>query len=237
MALQNRFIEYSDGDQLYEAYVCWDDSRAPGPGILVLPTWMGRDNFTHEKADKLAALGNVGVAVDIYGKGRGPASLDEAPEWMMPLKQDRATLQVRLHAAVDALAALPEVADGQIAAMGFCFGGLCALDLARTRPGLKAAASFHGLLGRPENLPMAEIKAKVLIMHGWDDPMAQAEAVLAVAKELTEAGADWQIHAYGHTVHAFTNPKAATEATHYKESADRRSWQALENFLAETFDS
>lgn len=235
MALQNRFIEFTDGEQLYEAYVSWDNSRSPSPGVLVLPTWMGRDDFTQEKADKLAALGYVGVAIDIYGKDRGPESLDEAPDWMMPLKKDRDALKLRLHAALDALAALPEVADGQVAAMGFCFGGLCALDLARTRPDLKAAASFHGLLDRPENWPMAPIKSKVLIMHGWEDPMAQPESVLAVTAEMTEAGADWQLHAYGHTVHAFTNPNAATEATHYKESADRRSWQALSNFLAETF--
>lgn len=235
MALQNRLIEYTDGEQLYEAYVSWDDRQTPAPGVLVLPTWMGRDSFTHEKADKLAALGYVGVAVDIYGRGRGPASLDEAPGWMMPLKKDRNALQQRLHAALDALAALPEVDDGQIGAMGFCFGGLCALDLARTRPDLKAAASFHGLLDRPANLPMQPVHAKVLIMHGWDDPMATPEAVLAAAAEMTEAGADWQLHAYGHTVHAFTNPKAASEATRFKASADRRSWQALQNFLAEAF--
>lgn len=235
MALQNRLIEFTDGEQLYEAYVSWDADKLPAPGVLVLPTWMGREAFTQEKADKLAALGYVGVAIDIYGKGRGPESLAEAPDWMMPLKKDRNALQLRLHAALDALAALPEVADGQLAAMGFCFGGLCALDLARSRQDLKAAASFHGLLDRPENWPMQDIAAKVLIMHGWEDPMAQPESVLAVTKELTELGADWQLHAYGHTVHAFTNPRAATEATHYKESADRRSWQALTNFLDETF--
>jgi dienelactone hydrolase len=125
-----------------------------------------------------------------------------------------------------------------VAAIGFCFGGQCVLDLARTGLDIAGVASFHGLFD-PPGLPANPIKAKVVAYHGWDDPMVPPEAVVAFAKELTEAGADWQLHAYGHVGHGFTNPNATKEigipGVEYDEGAARRSWQALEDFLAELF--
>jgi dienelactone hydrolase len=139
---------------------------------------------------------------------------------------------------------LVEVAKAQdgtdaarIAAIGYCFGGLCVLDLARSGADIAGVASFHGLFDAPD-LPAQPIKAKVLALHGWNDPMVPPEAVVALAKELTDAGADWQIHGYGHVGHAFTNPGAAALGipnVDYSPTASRRSWAALADYLDELF--
>jgi len=153
---------------------------------------------------------------------------------MTPFMKDRALLRRRLAAGLTAVQGLPIVDAKRVAIMGFCFGGLCALDLARSDADIRGAVSFHGML-KPSGLTEPKVRAKVLMLHGYDDPLAPPEDVLAVAKEFTAAGADWQLHAYGQTVHAFTNPAANNRAggMQYDEAADRRSWHALEEFLAE----
>jgi dienelactone hydrolase len=112
---------------------------------------------------------------------------------------------------------------------------MCALDLARSGADVRGVISFHGLLTPPDNLDGQSISSKVLVLHGYDDPMARPEAMTALAEELSAAGADWQIHAYGNTVHAFTNPMAQDAAfgTVYSATADHRSWRAAREFLAE----
>jgi dienelactone hydrolase len=154
---------------------------------------------------------------------------------MMGLIHDRPGLQVRLLKALEVMRALPEVDSGNVAAIGYCFGGLCALDLARTGAEVKGAASFHGLLTAPRNLEGTAIGARVIVFHGWADPMVPPAQVVALGEELTQAGADWQIHGYGGVMHGFTNPTAANPdgGLQYDEAADRRSWAALEGFLAE----
>jgi dienelactone hydrolase len=121
--------------------------------------------------------------------------------------------------------------------MGYCFGGLCVLDLARSGADVLGVASFHGLFHKPGNTEGNKISAKVLVLHGWDDPMAKPAQVIELAEELTKSGADWQIHGYGNTLHAFTNPAANDPAhgTVYNADADRRSWQSLQLFLADIF--
>ncbi|HCO58992.1 MAG TPA: carboxymethylenebutenolidase, partial [Porticoccaceae bacterium] len=130
-----------------------------------------------------------------------------------------------------------EVDASNIAVMGYCFGGLCALDLARTGADIKGAVSFHGLFDAPDNIPTPDIKASVLCLDGHDDPMTPNEKVVALQRELTEAGVDWQLHTYGNTLHGFTNPEANMPemGIKYNAVADRRSWQTLENFLADLF--
>ena len=144
---------------------------------------------------------------------------------------------MRMQAALYAVKLMPWVDDSKIAAMGFCFGGLCSLDLARTGADLKGVVSFHGLLGAPGNTQGNAIKAKILAFHGHDDPMVPVEQVIAFEQEMTEAGADWQLHTFGNTMHAFTNPVANNPdfGTVYQPDADRRSWLAMENFLTEIF--
>jgi dienelactone hydrolase len=227
-----------DGDVVLEAFFAFDDSLSGRrPAVLINHTWVGRDDFVAEKAKKLAALGYVGFAVDMYGKGVLGSDREENMRLMQPFMADRAMLQQRMKAALAAVKLMPWVDDSKIASIGFCFGGLCSLDLARTGVDIKGAVSFHGLLAAPENTQGNTIKAKVLVLHGHDDPMNPAEQVLAFEQEMTEAGADWQLHTYGHTMHAFTNPLANDPAfgTVYQPSADQRSWIAMQNFLAEIF--
>jgi dienelactone hydrolase len=175
--------------------------------------------------------------MDVYGKGILGNSKEENAALMTPLAQNRPLLQARLRAALEALLAQPEVDRQRVAAIGFCFGGLSVLDMARAGMPLKGVVSFHGLFTPPGNTAGLKIQAKVLALHGWDDPMARPQAVIDFAREMTEAGADWQLHAYGHTMHAFTNPQANDPSfgTVYQPVADARSWQAMQNFLAELF--
>jgi dienelactone hydrolase len=151
--------------------------------------------------------------------------------------EDRAKLQQRMKAALNTVKLLPWVDENKIAAIGFCFGGLCALDLARTGVDIKGVVSFHGLLGTPDNTKGNKIKAKILALHGRDDPMGLPEQVLAFQEEMTQADADWQFVSFGHTVHAFTNPVANNPdfGTVYQADADRRSWLAMQNFFTEIF--
>lgn len=238
MAILTRQVEYKDGDILLEAYVAWDDSSSDArPGVLISHAWAGRGEFEESKAEHLAELGYVGFALDLYGKGVKGEDPEQNRALMQPLLDDRAMLQRRMHLALEHIRKQKEVDGERVAAMGFCFGGLCVLDLARTGADILGAASFHGLFSSPGNTADNKISAKVLVMHGWDDPMATPDQVVALTEELSAMQADWQIHAYGNTLHAFTNPAAdnADMGTVYDADADRRSWQNLQLFLAEIF--
>ncbi|MDP3589985.1 MAG: dienelactone hydrolase family protein [Methylobacter sp.] len=238
MAIVTNTVVYLDGDVVLEAFFAFDDALAGRrPAVLINHTWAGRDGFVAEKAKKLAALGYVGFAVDMYGKGILGTNPEENMKLMQPFMTDRAKLQQRMKAALAAVKLMPWVADSKIAAIGFCFGGLCSLDLARTGVDIKGVVSFHGLLVPPGNTQGNAIKAKILALHGNDDPLVPAEQVLAFEQEMTEAGADWQLHTFGNTVHGFTNPLANDPVfgTVYQPDADRRSWIAMQNFLTEIF--
>jgi dienelactone hydrolase len=233
--MREQSIEYRDGETLLEGFLCYDESQpGPRPAVLINHAWSGRDDFVERKARRLAWQGYACFALDNFGKGKRGTTPQECSALMTPLMDDRAKLLARLQAGLATARAMPIVDSRRIAVMGFCFGGLCALDLARADAEIRGAVSVHGLL-KPSGLTEPKIRAKVLILHGYDDPLAPPDEVLAIARELTSAGADWQIHAYGQTVHAFTNPAAQNRAggMQYDEAADRRSWHALEEFLAE----
>ncbi|MCQ8102782.1 dienelactone hydrolase family protein [Methylomonas sp. SURF-2] len=238
MAIVSNTVNYLDQDTLLEGLFAYDDAiEGARPTVLIHHAWAGRDAFVADKAEKLAALGYLAFATDMYGKGVVGRSREENGRLMQPFMQDRAKLQRRLHAALATAKLLPWADNARVAAIGFCFGGLCALDLARTGVDILGVVAFHGLLTPPENIPDPQIKAKVLVLHGHDDPMAPPEQVLALQAELTKAGADWQMHVYGGTMHAFTNPVANDRdfGTVYQASADQRSWRAMQNFFAEIF--
>jgi dienelactone hydrolase len=227
-----------DDNVLLEAFFAFDDSLSGRrPAVLINHTWAGRDDFVAEKAKKIAASGYVGFAVDMYGKGVLGSGTEENAKLMQPFMDNRQMLQKRMNAALYAVKLMPWVDDSKIAAIGFCFGGLCSLDLARTGADLKGVVSFHGLLSASGNTQNNAFKAKILALHGHDDPMVPVEQVIAFEQEMTKAGADWQLHTFGHTMHAFTNPVANNPdfGTVYRPDADRRSWLAMENFLAEIF--
>jgi dienelactone hydrolase len=238
MAIQTRLVEYQHDNITLEGFLAWDDSLAgPRPAVAISHAWGGRTAFEEGKAVALAQQGYVGCAIDMYGKGVRGSSPEENSALMTPLLKDRALLQQRIGRAVAVLGQQAEVDPAKVAAIGFCFGGLCVLDLARTGSDVKGVASFHGLFEAPGNTGGNRITARVLCLHGYDDPMVQPPAMLALASELTAAGADWQIHAYGNTVHSFTNPEANDPGmgAAYNAAADRRSWAALQDFLQEVF--
>jgi dienelactone hydrolase len=238
MPIQTRLIEYQHDKLTLEGFLAWDDSLAgPRPAVAVSHAWGGRTEFEEAKAIALAEQGYVGFAIDMYGKGVRGNSTEENSALMTPLLQDRQRLQQRILRAVTVLREQRQVDPLKVAAIGFCFGGLCVLDLARTGSDVAGVASFHGLFMAPGNTAGNKITARVLCLHGYDDPMVQPPAMLELASELTASGADWQIHAYGNTVHAFTNPQANDPALGaiYSAAADRRSWASLQNFLQELF--
>ncbi len=234
MKIETRTLEYHDGDSLLEGVVAWDsDAGAPLPAVMVAHAWGGQGDFEAGKARALAELGYVGFALDMYGKGRRGAGPDENAALMQPFVENRQLLQARIGAALAACRALPQVDAARVAAIGFCFGGMCVLDLARTGADVRAVVSFHGLLGSPANTRGGQIAAKVLVLHGHDDPMVPVEQVVALQTELSEARAHWQVHVYGRTMHAFTNPAAADPefGTVYSADADRSSWRTMRDFL------
>ena len=231
------FADYRDGDAVCEAYVALPAGAAPRPAVLVAHQWAGQGEAERSAADRLAGLGYVGMALDVYGKGvRGEPGGDHS-HLMGPFLQDRARLRQRLLAAVEAARGQAGVDPDRIAVIGYCFGGLCALDLARANaPGLKGAVSLHGLFAPPKLGAQDPIDASLLVLHGWDDPMVPPADVLALSEELTAASADWQLHAYGHAKHGFTNPAAnmPERGLAYDARAARRAWASVESFLAET---
>jgi dienelactone hydrolase len=233
----NERVEYWDGEVLCEGHVAVDPlSHARRPVVLIAHAWDGPNEQVLAKASDLARLGYLGFALDVYGKGiRGGAS-DDNTELMAPYIGDRALLRRRLLAALTAAKRHPLADRSRIAIIGYCFGGLCALDLARAAPPeLQAAVSVHGSLNAPESSHTQQITAKILVIHGWKDPLVPQEDVLSLTRELSEAGSDWQMILYGQAAHAFTNPAANNHCggIYYDETANRRSWSATCSFLEE----
>ena len=241
MAFTGSPIDYTDGTDAFEGYIALPaGAKAPLPCVLLAPDWAGVHDGMRAIADRVAALGYVCLALDFYGKGKRGDPMGDNSALMGPVAGNRPMLRRRLLAALAAAQAHAAVDARKLAIMGYCFGGLCALDLARAAPaGLLAAASFHGILKAPGIAPQAPITAKVLVMHGWSDPLAPPSDVEAFAAEFTAAAADWQLHAYGHALHAFTveGRNAPAMGMAYNEPAARRSWASLKAFLAEVFSA
>ena len=232
---------YRDGSTEFEGYLAHDGARdRRRPAVLVFHQWSGCSDFERSKADWLAGLGYAALAVDMYGKGRRGSNPQENGALMTPLVEDRGLLRRRAEAAIRHLKSLPMVDTDRIGAIGFCFGGLCVLDVARWgTPGVRGVVSLHGLLGAPDAKVQraTSIGARVLALHGWNDPMARPEAACAFAREMHDHGADWQLHGFGGCGHAFTNPAAqdARNGMQFNPLADARSFEMTKDFLAEVF--
>ena len=230
-------VDYFDNDIRLEGVLFPTDNPADSPIVLVVPTYAGRDDFTLEKAEKMNQLGYSGFAVDMYGAGKTGCTPEENMALMQTVLDDRSLLQRRINLAHKTAIDKVGIDASKSAAIGFCFGGLCVLDLARSGSNISGVVSFHGLFTPPGNTEGNTINAKVLALHGNDDPMVPHDAVNGLANELTTAKADWQIHAYGGTTHAFTNPLANSpeDGMAFNENANNRSWEAMSNFLEEIF--
>ena len=225
-----------EGEDLESVFVGRRDGQAR-PTVMLIPTVMGVSDLEIGFGKQLVELGFNAFVADLFGKKFRGSPRDTMFGEMNRLKEDRAALRRRLLAVLEQARGLDEVDQGKIVVAGYCFGGLCALDVARSGADFAAAVSFHGLFD-PPGLPAERIKAKVLAFHGWDDPMVPPEKVVALGQELTEAGADWQIHAYGNVAHGFTNPNAASlqiDGVRYNALAAERSWTSFINLLEELF--
>ena len=236
MAIRRRIHVYDGPGGPFEGVVAWDDAVAgTRPGVMIVANVLGQKESDNRVAERLAALGYVGFACDTYGQGKRTTRESADPAvYMNVLNADRALLRDRLHASVAALHALPEVDAARTAAIGYCFGGKSVIDLARSGGAVLGVVSFHGIYDRPDYDNVSPIAAKLLICHGWDDPLAPPDSVVALGQEMTAAGADWQVHAYGGTGHAFTDPGAPVRPGFgYNADSDRRSWVAATAFLAE----
>ena len=229
-------INYSYDQINYKGFVAYPD-KDKAPLILIAPSWAGRDEFVKDKARELAQEGFVAMAIDMYGEAKVGSSTEENQSMMTPLVEDRDKLKGIVNAALEAGKQLDEVDNSKVAAIGYCFGGLVVLDLARSGSNVCGVVSFHGLLMDSE-ISEDGIKSKILVLHGERDPMVPLAMVDEFQKEMTEAGADWQLHSYGNAYHAFTNKEANDPnlGTQYNIDADRRSWKSMMNFFEEIFE-
>ena len=228
-------ITYQSGDNSFEGFLAQPEGDS-NPCVLIAHTWAGRDAFVEEKAKLLTELGYAAFAIDMYGDGKIGTSNEENAAMMQPLLDDREELARRALASLDAVSKIDSIDASKIVIMGYCFGGLVAMDLARTGADIKGAVSFHGFLAGPEN-STNEIKAKLLALHGDSDPMVGQDQIESFRQEMTSKKVDWQLHVFGGAMHSFTNPEANDPdfGAVYSKNADERSWKIFTDFLMELF--
>lgn len=236
--LLKEVVSYRQGDRLFEGLLVFDDAyKGKRPAVMVVHEWWGLNDYPKKRAEALAKLGYVAFAADMYGKGVVAATPAEAGKLAGALRRDRALMRERAQTAWNVLAARPEVDSARMAAMGYCFGGGVALELARSGADMAGVVSFHGSLDTPDPAS-SRIKGKVLVLHGADDKAVTMQDVLAFQDEMRQGRVNYQINVYGGAVHAFSNPAAGNDPSKgvaYDAQADRRSWDALLLFLREIF--
>ena len=236
--IKTETIEYKQGDATLEGYLAYptDAGSAKRPAVLVIHDWSGLGPYAKMRAEKLAEMGYVAFAADIYGKGIRPTTPEECGKQAGIYRADRKLMRARANAGLDVLRGMERVDANKIAAIGYCFGGGAALELARSGASLAGVVSFHGNLDTPNPEDARQIKAKILVCHGADDPVVPPEQVAAFMKEMREAKVDWQFVAYGGAVHSFTRPDSGNDPSKgaaYNADADRRSWTAMADFFTE----
>jgi dienelactone hydrolase len=238
-AIKTETVEYRDGDTVLEGYLAYNDTlEGKRPAVLIVHEWTGLGGYVKRRAKQIAELGYVAFAVDIYGRGVRPANAQEAAKQAGIYRSDRQLMRRRAIAGLERVKKYPFVDPNRIAAIGYCFGGGVALELARSGADIKGVVSFHGNLDTPNPEDAKNIKAKVLVLHGADDPHVPPEQVAAFQKEMRDAKVDWQMVFYGNAVHSFTNPDSGNDPSRgaaYNKKADVRSWQAMKDFFKEIF--
>ncbi|MCY1281552.1 Dienelactone hydrolase family protein [compost metagenome] len=234
----DRAVRYEIDGQPFEGQLIYDDSQpSPRPGLLMAPNWMGIGAGAIEVARQVAARGYVVFIADLYGASVRPQNMDEAGAAMMSVK-GKPVLRQRLLASLDSLKAQPgtPLDATRLAAFGFCFGGHCALELARAGAPLKAAVSFHGTLDTANPADARNIQGAVLVLDGAADPLVPREQLGAFIKEMSEAGVDWQLTSYGGAVHSFTDPQANVPGKmQYDAKIATRAFTAMYTLLDEVF--
>ncbi len=237
--VRTQVMEYKMGDAVLEGYLAYDDaSKEKRPGVLVVHEWWGINDYIRGRAQQLAQMGYVAFAPDIYGKGKRATDADAAGKLARIYWSDRKLLRARANAGLDMLLKNQYTDSARVAAIGYCFGGTTVLELARSGAAVAGVVSFHGTLDTPDPNDAKNIKAKVLVLTGADDPNVPPNQIMAFADEMRKAGVDWQLVMYGGAVHSFTNPQSGNDPSKgvaYNEKADKRSWQAMKDFFGEIF--
>jgi dienelactone hydrolase len=229
-------LSYSDGQTTFLGYLADPEGSGRRPGVIVAHEAPGLNDHPKRRARMLAELGYVALAADLYGNGRVAQKPEESQQLMAPLREDIPRLRRHARAALDALGKLPQVDDKRLGAMGYCFGGLTVLELARTGAPLAGIVSFHGILGTKTPEDAKNIHGRILVCTGADDPLVPPDQVAGFEREMTAAGVDWQVITYGGAKHAFTNPDAnRPPVLAYNAAADARSWDAMQSFWFELF--
>ncbi len=236
--MKTETLEYGGDDTSFRGYLASPDGTARRPGVIVVHEAPGLDDHPKLRARMLAELGYLALAIDMYGGGKVAGSPKEALATMEPLRTDPARLRRRARAGLEALAARSNVNPGQLGAIGYCFGGLTVLELARDGAALRGVVSFHGLLETRNPGDARNIKGKILVCTGAEDPLVPDAQVVAFEQEMRQAGVDWQVNIYGGAKHAFTNRDAdqiPMPGFGYHKAADQRSWDAMRSLFSEVF--
>jgi dienelactone hydrolase len=232
--MKTELMEYKEGSVGCEGYAAYNPKGDKRPGILLCPDWMAVSGFSNARANMVMSLGYNVFVVDMYGKGVRPTTPDTCATEMMKYRNDRKLLRARARAGLEMLKKLPNTDTSRLAAIGYCFGGTTALELARDGADLKGVVSFHGNLDTPNPADAKNIKCPVLVLHGADDPLVPDTEVIAFQNEMRAANIDWQVVSYGNAVHAYTNwniPAKTPGPAAYETKADRRSWIAMQEFF------
>jgi dienelactone hydrolase len=229
-------VDYKQGDVALRGYLAYDDKvKEPRPGVILVHEWWGLTDHMKALTREIAELGYVALAIDMYGKGVVTDKSDEASKLAGQFKDDKLRRE-RAKAGYDALLATNLVDKSRVAAIGFCFGGTTVLHMAYSGLDLAGVVSFHGSLVPPGEADAGKIKAKILVLHGADDPLVSAESIAKFQEGVRKAKADWQMMYYGGAVHSFTNPgadKAGNAAVKYDTRADKRSRTHMKAFFDE----
>ena len=238
-AMVKKDVEYFLAGRPFVGYLAYDDAqKGPRPAVLIAHNWMGITQETKDKADQVAALGYVAFAVDVYGKGSRPKDVAEAKELAGYFKKDRVAMRARMQQGLSVLEKQPGVDKSKLAAIGYCFGGTAAIELARAGAPVKGVVSFHGGLDSPKPEDGKRIKGKVLALHGADDPFVAAKDLAAFEEEMKNSKVDMTLIKYEGAVHSFTEKGAGNDKAKgaaYNADADRKSWIAMQNFFNKIF--
>jgi dienelactone hydrolase len=237
--LKTETVEYTQGDTALQGVMVYDTAwKGRRPAVLVVHEWWGLNDYAVKRAADVAKLGYVAFAADIYGKGVRPATMDEAGKQAGLYRGDRALMRERVNAGLEVLRKFRMTDPKRMAAIGFCFGGTTVLELARSGARVAGVVSFHGGLDSPNPADGKNIKSKVLVLHGADDPFTPPDQVAAFQDEMRKNGVDWEMVYYGGAVHGFTNPANGgdnSKGLAYNARAERKSWDAMKMFFREIF--
>lgn len=232
-------IEYKEGDQCCVGFLAYDDTHTgPRKTVMIAPAFEGRIDLMCEHAKRFAEKGYAAFVMDVYGDKQTADTLEDCMQFITPFFNNRQALQNRVNAAFDCVKNLEVVDAAKIGAFGFCFGGLCVLDLARSGADVKGVVSVHGVLDKAADVVNQTITSKVLALHGYLDPQISTASLDAFMQEMRDAHVDWQLHYFGDAKHAFTDPKAAEigppdMGREFNQRANDRSFRIIDDFLAE----